>query len=79
VINGLAEHLVFGKPTPRGSAVQFGKRESCASRLEAVPQVVREKVVVLEPRSLGIGSSAPERDHDFSISSRDVFGCAGCR
>ena len=47
MIDGLAEHLVFGEPLRR-SAVQFWYAIFGVA-LEAVQQVLGEKMVVLEP------------------------------
>ena len=58
MIDGLAEHLVFRKPLC-GLAMQFWYAIFCVA-LEAVQKVVGEQVVVLEPRSFGVGPAQKE-------------------
>jgi hypothetical protein len=90
VIDGLAEHLVFQKPLC-GSAVQLGYAIFFVA-LEALQKVFGEQVVVLKPRSFGVGpaekqitlfdlfqdvSTAPVVGERGGQSAADLFGDAG--
>jgi hypothetical protein len=58
MVDGLAEHPVLGEPLG-GSAVKI-RYAIVLVTLQAVQKVLREKVVVFEPRSVGVGPAQEE-------------------